>query len=70
MDIKKKTIEQIKIMQIKQGIKSDAELARRCGWFPSAYNNRLARGGNFKISDLEMIAAALDCDLIIDFKKK
>lgn len=58
-------------MQVIQGIKSNAELARRCGWSPSNYNNRLYRyNGNFKVDDLEKIAAALNCDLIIELKEK
>lgn len=54
---------------IKSGIKSDTELASRCGWSKSNYSNKLQRA-NFKLSDLETIAEALRCDLIIEFVER
>lgn len=62
MDIKQK----IKIQMIKSGIKSDTELASKCGWSKSNYSNKLQRA-NFKLSDLETIAEALGCKLLIEF---
>lgn len=65
MDIKQK----IKVQMIKSGIKSDAELASRCGWSKANYSNKLQRA-NFKLSDLETIADALGCDLLIEFVER
>ena len=65
MDIKQK----IKVQMIKSGIKSDTELASRCGWSKANYSNKLQRA-NFKLSDLETIAEALRCDLIIEFVER
>lgn len=62
MDIKQK----IKVQMIKSGIKSDTELASRCGWSKANYSNKLQRA-NFKLSDLETIATALGCKLKIEF---
>lgn len=62
MDIRQK----IKMQMIKSGIKSDTELASRCGWSKANYSNKLQRA-NFKLSDLETIAKALGCKLQIEF---
>ena len=62
MDIRQK----IKVQMIKSGIKSDPELASRCGWSKANYSNKLQRA-NFKLSDLETIATALGCKLKIEF---
>lgn len=62
MDIRQK----IKMQMIKSGIKSDTELASKCGWSKSNYANKLKRA-NFKLSDLEAIAEALGCKLLIEF---
>lgn len=51
---------------VRSGIKSDTELASKCGWSKTNYSNKLHRA-NFKLSDLETIADALDCDLLIEF---
>lgn len=65
MDIQKL----IKIQMIKSGIKTDTELASRCGWSKANYSNKLQRA-NFKLSDLETIADALECDLSIEFVER
>lgn len=65
MDIKQK----IKIQMVKSGVKTDSELASKCGWSKANYANKLQRA-NFKLSDLETIAKALGCELIIEFKRK
>lgn len=65
MDIRQK----IKVQMIKSGIKSDTELASRCGWSKANYSNKLQRA-NFKLSDLETIAEAMLCDLVIEFVEK
>ena len=63
------TIQKIKIQMVKSGIKTDAELADRCGWTKSNYANRLKRA-DFKESDLRKIANAMDCDLSIEFVER
>lgn len=60
------TIKKIRIQMVKSGIKTDAELASRCGWSKANYANRLKRA-DFKESDLRKIADALGCDLDIEF---
>lgn len=65
MDIK----QAIKIQMVKSGVKSDSELASRCGWSKANYSNKLQRA-NFKLSDLETIAEALGCNLVIEFVEK
>ena len=45
---------------------SEAELARRLGTSPAAFNNRMKRA-KFSIEDLESIANALDCDFKCSF---
>ena len=65
MDIKQK----IKIQMVKSGVKTDAELASRCGWSRANYANKLKRA-NFKLSDLETIADALECILLVEFSER
>lgn len=45
---------------------SEAELARRIGTTPSAFNQRM-KTDKFSTSELEKIAAALDCSYRIEF---
>ena len=54
---------------VKSGVRTDAELADRCGWSKANYANRLKRA-DFKESDLRKIADALGCDLSIEFVEK
>lgn len=57
----------IRILLIKRGNISEAELARRMGISPQNLNNKMKRD-NFTEKDLRQIAAALDCSLSITFK--
>ncbi len=58
--------EKIRIILIKRGNISEAELARRMGISPQNLNNKMKRD-NFTEKDLLDIANALDCSLRIDF---
>ena len=58
--------ERIRIMLVKRGNMSESELARKIGTSPQNLHNKFKRN-NFSTSELEEIAAALDCDLRIDF---
>lgn len=62
-------VEKIRILLVKRGNISEAELARRMGVSPQNLNNKMKRD-NFTERDLREIAAALDCELSIDFKMK
>ena len=64
LDITKK----IKLAIAYAGI-SEAELARRLGTTPAAFNNRMKRA-KFSIEDLEQIAVALDCKFKYSFSFK
>lgn len=46
---------------------SEAELARRLGTSSQALGQRL-KTGKFKSADLEEIAAALGCEVVVEFK--
>ncbi|MBR5714087.1 MAG: helix-turn-helix transcriptional regulator [Clostridia bacterium] len=59
--------ENIRILLVKRGNISEAELARRMGISPQNLNNKMKRD-NFTEKDLQQIAAALDCSLSIVFK--
>ncbi len=59
-------IEKIRILLVKRGNISEAELARRMGISPQNLNNKMKRA-NFTEKDLADIAAALDCTLSINF---
>ena len=52
--------DRIRILLIKRGNISEAELARRLGISPQNLNNKMKRD-NFTEKDLTEIAAALDC---------
>lgn len=56
----------IRILLVKRGNMSEAELARRIGSSPQNLNNKLKRD-NFNEADLRKIAEALDCSLNISF---
>ena len=58
--------EQIRIILVRRGNMSEAELARRIGTSPQNLHNKFVRN-NFTIKDLEQIAKALDCKLQINF---
>ena len=52
--------EKIRILLVKRGNISEAELARRLGMSSTNLYNRLKRD-NFSDKDLQLIAKALDC---------
>jgi DNA-binding Xre family transcriptional regulator len=56
--------ENIRIIMVKRGNITEAELARRLGASPQNLNNKMKRD-NFTEKDLRAIAAALDCSLSI-----
>lgn len=53
--------EKIRILLVKRGNISEAELARRLGISPQNLNNKMKRD-NFTVSDLEKIAGVLGCE--------
>lgn len=59
--------DRIRILLIKRGNISEAELARRLGISPQNLFNKMKRD-NFTEKDLEAIAAALDCTFTVSFK--
>ena len=59
--------EKIRILLVKRGNISEAELARRLGVSPQNFNNKMKRD-NFTEQDLQDIASALDCSLSVFFK--
>ena len=61
--------ERIRIMLVKRGNISEAELARRLKISPQNLNNKMKRD-NFTESDLREIAAALDCEFEAGFRMK
>ena len=58
--------ERIRILLVKRGNISEAELARRLGISPQNLNNKMKRD-NFTEKDLQAIAAALDCTFAVTF---
>ncbi|HOP09938.1 MAG TPA: helix-turn-helix domain-containing protein [Oscillospiraceae bacterium] len=56
----------IRILLIKRGNISEAELARRLGISPQSLNGKMKRD-NFCERDLREIARALNCELNINF---
>lgn len=59
--------DRIRILLIKRGNISEAELARRLGISPQNLNNKMKRD-NFAEKDLLDIAAALDCTFTVSFR--
>jgi transcriptional regulator with XRE-family HTH domain len=59
--------EKIRILLVKRGNMSEAELARRMGVSPQNLNNKMKRD-NFTEKDLQAIADALDCTFTATFK--
>lgn len=59
--------DRIRILLIKRGNISEAELARRLGISPQNLNNKMKRD-NFTEKDLEEIATALNCSFSVSFK--
>lgn len=60
----------VEIKRIEHDIKSNAEIARRCGWYPTSLSRRLLNPGQMRLQDLEIIANAMGCDLKIEFVDK
>ena len=58
--------ERIRILLVKRGNISEAELARRLGISPQNLNNKMKRD-NFTEKDLQAITAALDCTFAVTF---
>ena len=58
--------EKIRILLVKRGNMSEAELARKMGISPQNLHNKMKRD-NFTETDLQEIAAALDCALDVRF---
>lgn len=58
--------ERIRILLVKRGNMSEAELARRMGISPQNLNGKMRRD-NFSEKDLKSIAAALDCTFSVAF---
>lgn len=56
----------IRMMLVKQGNISEAEIARRVGVSPQNLHNKLKRD-NLTESDIRLIAEALDCSVSIVF---
>ena len=59
--------EKIRILLVKRGNMSEAELARRIGTSPQNLNNKMKRD-NFCEADLRAIAEALDCTYNASFQ--
>jgi len=58
--------EKVRILLIKRGNISEAELARRLGTSPQNFNVKMRRD-NFSQRDLEEIAEALGCSVSVVF---
>lgn len=58
--------EKIRILLIKKGNLSEAELARRMGISPQNLHNKMKRD-NFTVRDLNEVAKALDCHFEANF---
>lgn len=61
--------EKIRIVLVKRGNMSEAELARTIGISPQSLNRKMQRD-NFTQSDLEKIAEGLNCTLETGFRMK
>jgi len=62
-------VEKIRILLVKRGNISEAELARRLNDSPQNFNAKMKRD-NFTEGDLRRIAAVLDCDYEAGFVLK
>jgi transcriptional regulator with XRE-family HTH domain len=62
-------IEKIRILLVKRGNISEAELARRLGILPQNFNRQMKRD-NFTEKDLQRIAEVLNCDFEAGFVLK
>jgi IS30 family transposase len=55
--------EKIRILLVRRGNMSEAELARRLRLLPQNFNRKM-KAGKFTNADLEKIAAVLDCTVV------
>ncbi|NCB37039.1 MAG: helix-turn-helix transcriptional regulator [Clostridiales bacterium] len=60
-------VEKIRILMVKRGNMSEAQLARKMGLSPQNLNNKMQRD-NFTERDLLEVAKALDCTFTAGFK--
>lgn len=58
--------DRIRVMRITRGNMSERDLARKMGDTPQNLNNKMKRN-DFKISELQKIADALDYELVVKF---
>jgi transcriptional regulator with XRE-family HTH domain len=61
--------EQIRVLLVKEGNISEAELARRLGYTPANLNQKMKRD-NFTEKELRRIAEIMDCDLKLHFVRR
>jgi transcriptional regulator len=61
--------EQIRVLLVKEGNISEAELARRLGYTPANLNQKMKRD-NFAEKELRRIAELMDCDLKLYFVRR
>lgn len=61
--------EEIRVLCVRAGNVSDAELARRLNTTPQNWSNKLKRD-RFTVEDMEKVAEALGYELKISFEKK
>lgn len=59
-------VEKIRILMVKRGNMSEAQLARKMGLSPQNLNNKMQRD-NFTERDLLEVAKALDCTFTAGF---
>lgn len=59
-------VEKIRILLVKRGNMSEADLARKLGDSPQNFNAKMKRD-NFSEKDLQKIAGALDCSFKAGF---
>lgn len=58
--------DRIRVMRITRGNMSERDLARKMGDTPQNLNNKMKRN-DFKISELQKIADALDYEFVVKF---
>jgi IS30 family transposase len=67
MEVSMSMVEKIRILLVKRGNISEAELARRLNDSPQNFNAKMKRD-NFTEGDLHRIAEVLDCDYKAGFR--
>ena len=61
-DTQSSVAQAIEVQRVRSGVSSQAELARRAGYSPSALNKRLSGDLRMDFMDVDRIAAALGID--------